>query len=573
MSFMSVKSITTIIAGLMILVAGTAALLFLRNQPLQLSTSTAAVTPTPSPQALKYAARNRNIKFGCEVTVEPFRSDPAYRALSATECDVITPTNVNVFGMIQGTKDRFDFGPSDEMSDFAVANGQKVFLQPLIYSDDEQYVPWLRNLRYEGSDEIRRVMKNHIQTVLTHFTTKYPGLLHAVTVVNEPLEFASPYNVRDYSFSSMSADREEHLRLAFQWAREVTPPNVKLCLNEYWIEGNGPVWTSLGWQEKSDRFYELVQRLKAAGTPIDCVGFQMHFDLSGERVGPPPEAEILASINRYKNIGVEVFITEIDGTIKTSDGITPAELSQQADYFTGAMRACLSSNNCSNYFTWGLVDTYAWAASKFPGLGAPLLFDTALAPKPAYAALVDYLTGITALSAPFDTDSNGFTYVDDAFRSTAQPTYASGAYSSTGGFSGGGVVVNLGGVNGNTINGMSGGWRTTFTLPTSGTVTLSFRANLTQSSNYESDEYSELIATVDGQYLGTLGSGTNAHFARVTGDGNGGSSIATGWQFYTVNLGSLAVGSHTLTIGGYNNKKTASDETTQVMIDDVIVKM
>src|SRR5262247_1863724 len=118
---MGIKSTVAIITGLIVFSAGITALLFHRDEPLPLFTRVA--TPAPSPQALKYAARNRNIKFGCEVTVGPFRNDPAYRALSATECDVITPTNVNLFGMIQGTKDRFDFGPSDEMSDFAVANG------------------------------------------------------------------------------------------------------------------------------------------------------------------------------------------------------------------------------------------------------------------------------------------------------------------------------------------------------------------------------------------------------------------------------------------------------------------
>ena len=71
---------------------------------------------------------------------------------------------------------------------------------------------------------------------------------------------------------------------------------------------------------------------------------------------------------------------------------------------------------------------------------------------------------------------------------------------------------------------------------------------------------------------GTLvGSGANSFVAQLVGNGNGGDIETTGWQFYSVNLESLAAGEHVLAIGGYNNQKTYNNEQTEILIDQVTV--
>ena len=57
----------------------------------------------------------------------------------------------------------------------------------------------------------------------------------------------------------------------------------------------------------------------------------------------------------------------------------------------------------------------------------------------------------------------------------------------------------------------------------------------------------------------------------MRGNGNGGVAETTGWQVFQVDLGTLSAGSHTLTIGVCNNKKTWSDESSDIVIDDVSV--
>ena len=104
---------------------------------------------------------------------------------------------------------------------------------------------------------------------------------------------------------------------------------------------------------------------------------------------------------------------------------------------------------------------------------------------------------VTVLEAHFDADAEGFTYVDDPFRGTSQPTYASGTWLSSGGLSGGGLEVTLGGIDNADIFGMSGGWQRSFSLTSPNSITLSFFYNLSHAGGYETDEYGEVIVTVD----------------------------------------------------------------------------
>jgi hypothetical protein len=177
--------------------------------------------------------------------------------------------------------------------------------------------------------------------------------------------------------------------------------------------------------------------------------------------------------------------------------------------------------------------------------------------------------GPLLLGANFNVGVDGFVYADDTFRSTTQPAYASGLRVTSGGFTGGALRVRLGGVDDADILNMSGGWRRSFNILTAPTAaTLTFRINVTQGANYESNELSDGLVSIDGRLLGTNGTD---RVARVVGDGNGGTARTSGWVLVQVDLGTLAVGPHTLAFGGFNNQKTLADESTDILIDDVSV--
>lgn len=175
----------------------------------------------------------------------------------------------------------------------------------------------------------------------------------------------------------------------------------------------------------------------------------------------------------------------------------------------------------------------------------------------------------TLLSALFDRGTDGFLYQDDTFLGTRQPGYASGTHEPAGGHRGGGLHVTLGGVDDRDIAGMSGGW--TYPLNLSHDVSgvlLTFRYRLQQSAHYEYDEYSRMLVSVDRILHGR---GSKDYVDHVGGDGDGGIVKETGWARHQVFLGALPAGPHTLTLGGYTNRQNASNEITDIWIDDVVI--
>ncbi|MGD9211677.1 MAG: SGNH/GDSL hydrolase family protein, partial [Desulfobacteraceae bacterium] len=173
------------------------------------------------------------------------------------------------------------------------------------------------------------------------------------------------------------------------------------------------------------------------------------------------------------------------------------------------------------------------------------------------------------LESEFDADSDGFTYYDDTFRGTSRAAYASGDYSSSEGFSGGGLHVALGGVNANDIlDGMSGGWSGNFSTATTGDVTISLRYRLIHYGDFDSGECGQALVAVDGTLLGAQNS--EDYLEEYCGVGDGNPTQDSGWQQVNLTL-FLNAGSHTLTMGGYLNQKTTTNEVMDVYFDEVIV--
>ena len=132
------------------------------------------------------------------------------------------------------------------------------------------------------------------------------------------------------------------------------------------------------------------------------------------------------------------------------------------------------------------------------------------------------------------------------------------------------MQVKLGGIDNLNIHGISGGWSRSFTLDSPQKVSVSFRFKLTQSAEYEGDEFSETLVAINDTVIGTEVNGT---LVRIFGDGDGGMAQTTDWALVNLDLGSLAADEmHVLTIGAFNNKKTVDNELTELVIDDIVVR-
>jgi len=112
---------------------------------------------------------------------------------------------------------------------------------------------------------------------------------------------------------------------------------------------------------------------------------------------------------------------------------------------------------------------------------------------------------------------------------------------------------------------MSGGWSDSFVVDGNDIVYITLKYRLIMASNYESDECGQALVAIDDN---PVGRGAEDFLEEFCGDGNGGSDHDSGWQEVALEL-ALPNGSHTLTVGGWNNKKTYNDELTDVFFDDI----
>lgn len=148
-----------------------------------------------------------------------------------------------------------------------------------------------------------------------------------------------------------------------------------------------------------------------------------------------------------------------------------------------------------------------------------------------------------SLSADFTQGPNDFVFVNDS----QAPLY------STGSTLAGNLSTTLGGVDNNDISNIEGVWSRQCLSETGGNMTFELNASLSQSAEYEADEFSQIAIRINDtiQTLETL-----------TGDGNGGISPNTGNQQYSVTL-PLNSGTNNIELVCFNNLKTFANETTQ----------
>lgn len=163
---------------------------------------------------------------------------------------------------------------------------------------------------------------------------------------------------------------------AFKYASQFA--KGKLELRDYNIETPGI---------KAKAFYQLVRHLQNSGIRIDAVGLQCHFDIEGKVMNPEGLA---TEIRKYRKIGVEVFLTEVDFGSKKAPW-TPELAEKQKQMYKEIMTVALNEGVSQVHF-WGLKDNDEnWRRDE-----NPLLYDENLNPKPAYYGVKEALTEFLA---------------------------------------------------------------------------------------------------------------------------------------------------------------------------------
>ena len=278
----------------------------------------------------------------------------------------------------------YTFGPADNMVDEVLGYGMTVHGHTLVWY--KQTPAWMTT----GTQaQVRENLANYIKTVLEH----YKGRVISWDVVNEairekinPDEQDSDWRtqLREDSpwFKALGAD---YIELAFRTAR-AADPDIDLYYNDYNLDNQRKVRVTV------NMIKEINDKYKAEGNKrnlIEVVGMQAHYGTATNA------SNVRASIEKFRDIGVKIAISELDieiksvgsGSFGTGKNTPVIEVQQRIQALTYAQLFNIFKEN-KDYIThvimWGIDDENSWKS-----LGNPCLWDGDLNPKQAFWAVAD----------------------------------------------------------------------------------------------------------------------------------------------------------------------------------------
>lgn len=314
---------------------------------------------------LRRLAARAGLEVGACSTAE-YLADEWYADLLAGEFDRLALENDLIWGNVRPQRGTFDFGPADEIVDFAERHGMAVTGHALVWHVEPP--DWLTR-RDWSREKLAEELRSHIHTV----TEQYDGRIDTWDVVNEAV--ADTGELRETLWLEQLGSA--YIEDAFQWASEHT--GADLYYNDYGLAVN---------QAKQDRVYRLLEALLDRGVPIDGVGLQLHC----VGVHPTPE-QIQEAVERFQALGIEVRVTELDVAYDADDA--PSDVAAaHAEFYRQTVGACLDAGVETLTF-WGVTDDHSWLTSwrDYPDMYTqqPLLFDGDGRAKQSYDAVASAL--------------------------------------------------------------------------------------------------------------------------------------------------------------------------------------
>jgi endo-1,4-beta-xylanase len=344
-------------------------------------TNSMFVPVTAAPAPLKTLARDNDLWTGVALTDNFWTltgtNGTAYNATASREYDLFTSENQMKFGATETSYNSFNYSAGDQVVSFSSGNAASVHGHNLIWYN---YLPtWVTTGSYTGT--ALGVLQNHIQHLLSHWN----GEIAVWDVVNEAMcqtPIVSPTNGWQSQLRTPQNDKDDYWynKIGWQYIQDAfiearkDDPNALLVYNDTGAETTGTI---------SNNILSMLtdfQNGKNGAIPIDGVGFETHW--AGAYPAFTGTAGMTANFDRFSQIGLKVFITELDTQVPSN---TSANLDWEARIYYNTADAALRCPSFASLQTWGFTDKYSW----IPAANCPLPFDTGYNAKPAYYALQD----------------------------------------------------------------------------------------------------------------------------------------------------------------------------------------
>ena len=236
--------------------------------------------------------------------------------------DQITPENEGKWGSVQPSQGTFNWAALDKI--YAYAKTNNLIFKQHTFVWGSQQPSWVNASNGEAA----------VKAWMKAFCERYPDVKF-IDVVNEPPPHTTPAYLEGIGGAGQSG--YDWIVNSFKWAREYCP-NAILLLNDY---------NNIEYGGDNARTIEIVNKIKAAGAPIDAVGAQAH---DAYKV---PTATVKMFIDKIaSSTGLPVYITEYD--------IGLADDNQQKMVMSEQITMFWNNDNVKGITLWGYIVGATW---------------------------------------------------------------------------------------------------------------------------------------------------------------------------------------------------------------------
>jgi endo-1,4-beta-xylanase len=243
--------------------------------------------------------------------------------------DQITPENAGKWGSVEGTRNNMNWGALDAIHTYAKQHNIPFKQHNFVWGS--QQPGWIAGLS-------QAEQKAEVEQWIQLFCERYPDT-QLIDVVNEP----PPHTTPSYTaaLGGAGASGYDWIVQVFKWARQYCP-NATLLMNDY---------NNIEQSSDNSHNIDIVNRIKAAGAPIDGIGAQAHGCASMSASTVQMYIDKLAT-----QTGLPVYISEYDLNIASDD--------QQKTVMQSQFTMFWNDSNVKGITLWGYVSGATWETNS-----------------------------------------------------------------------------------------------------------------------------------------------------------------------------------------------------------------
>jgi len=308
--------------------------------------------PVSSDKPLSERAAAKGLLYGTACRRHNLCSDLNYARAIARECSILVPEWelkwAASYPPLRPTPDTFNFTLADSMADFAQTYRMQFRGHTLLWhlSLPSWFAETVTAQNAEG------YLIKHIKTVVK----RYAGRIHSWDVVNEAVELKDGRidGLRKSPWLDLLGP--DYIDLAFRVA-SAADPKALLVYNDYGLDYDTPEA-----DKKRQAILNLLESLKARGTPIHAFGLQGHL---GGRSGLSSD-RLRNFLSQIASLGLKILVTELD--VVGPKLPLPNNLYDRliAITYEDYLNVVLDEPAVIAVLTWGLSDRYTWLSEFAP---------------------------------------------------------------------------------------------------------------------------------------------------------------------------------------------------------------